>query len=310
MEKKKWLVIGAVFLLTLFSMTVALSAESPNTGEISKVIDSWFVTSGLSDNFRVKKVRLVSRRESTSARWLALEVQFVTASTNQDEEDRRFQYSIKEYRGIAGLTFPEKLFYKFVHVSGVPRTDAVVYLNVLENVYEILYDRKQKQIVFRESEGRFIRKSIALDKIIQPFPNRKAEVPISTGLAAWDVAPRVQNFLRDYFLSKNREAGLPPPQFILRPVETDYAAVDVQGIRKQVIVQGNYWEKLQISIELKDGPQGRQAVGVIDGYYAPGLGLRVPTSYTDMESEYHTQLEAFTDSLLHDLQRSLAAGGR
>ena len=88
-----------------------------------------------------------------------------------------------------------------------------------------------------------------------------------------------------------------------KPLEPDYAAVDVCGLRKVAIPSEDYWERFQISIELKVN----RVVCYADGWFSGGAGgSNPPSDYPyNMESKYKPQVEAFTNSLLRDMQQSL-----
>jgi hypothetical protein len=120
---------------------------------------------------------------------------------------------------------------------------------------------------------------------------------------------KVQQYLEDFFTRKNREANRPAPQFSLKPLESDYVGLDVQGVRQAVIGSRDYWEYLQISIELRGSPSFQRIVCYLDGGYAAGLGTRVPdmNTYTDFAKGYQADLERFADQLLRGLQEYLAS---
>jgi hypothetical protein len=278
-------------------------------GAIRGAVEGWIMADGLSESFEVQKLRWGSRADDPSAHWLKLELRFLTQGTDQDLEDRRFLRRLEEYRGTAGLTLPEALFYKLVHLSQIPRGDAYVAIGVLGRTFETLRDQNSGRIIFRETEERLIRRPLMLQGVVAPGPERKAEAPLRVGDSSDDLPRRVQLYLQDYFSLKNKAAGLKPPQVQLKPLEQDYVGMEVAGIRKVVVTDKNYWEQLQISIEIrKDGGEPR-AVCYLDGKYASGIGLRLPAAdaYTDMDPAYRLELERFVDALLRGLQEHLAS---
>lgn len=306
----RYSVLLAVFF-TLASISVASSADPHDTAQLVTVraeIERWLTDNGLSDTLKVEKIRWGARPDDASSQWLKLELRCITNETDPDQENRRIEERFKQFSGTAGLTLAEKLFYKFVHLSGVPRSNAVVHIAVLETNYSIFIDKQHGQLVIQQGVDRNIRQSVALGDFRQPHPTRKSETTLTATANPGDTAKRIQNFLREYFITQNLKSRLPPPQFVLRPLETDYAGLEVQGIKKQVLGQNSYWERLQISIEIKNGAQGRRAVCYLDGQYASGLGTRLPAAdaYTDMEPGFRVQLESFTATLLRTLQENLA----
>jgi hypothetical protein len=304
---------SALALAMFVSMVAPAFPNDPRSpealGATRGAVERWITADGLSESFEVQKLRWGTRADDPSAQWLKLELRFLTQGTDQDHEDQRFLCRLEEYQGTVGLPLPEALFYKLVHLAQIPRGDAYVAIGVLGRTFETLRDRNSGRIVFRETEDRLVRRPLMLQGVIAPGPERKAEASLRVGAGSDDLPRRVQRYLQDYFLLKNKTAGLKPPQVQLKPLEQDYVGMEVAGIRKVVVTDKNYWEQLQISIEIRNDGGERRAVCYLDGKYASGIGLRLPAAdaYTDMDPAFRPELEGFVDALLHGLQEHLAS---
>ncbi|MDJ0740367.1 MAG: hypothetical protein QNJ91_11655 [Gammaproteobacteria bacterium] len=293
------------------------SAGNPHSREgrtaIRGVIERWLAAEGLAQDLELQKLRWGPHADNPDAKWLKLELRFVSQGTNQDQENRRFQQLLERYRGIAGTSLPDRLFYKFLHASGVQRRDAYVAIGVLTRTFESRYDPTAGQLAFRETDDRLIRRSTLLRMPVQTAQVLRKPVGLGFGREDPDDLPRrIQHALQRFFLQHNQQAGLPPPQLTLKPLERWYAGIEVQGTRKLVLTDKNYWERLQVSIELHAEGDEVRAVCYLDGMYAAGLGSRLPAEdgYADMDPAYRPELERFVDALLHDLQADFAAGAQ
>jgi hypothetical protein len=306
-------ICAALALAVSMSMPAPAFGKDPRSTEalaaIRSAVERWIIADELSESFEVQKVRWGTRADDPSAQRLKLELRFVTQGTDQGLEDRRFLQRLKEYRGTAGVTLPEALFYKLVHVAQIPRADAYVAIGVLSRTFETLRDQDSGRIVFRETGDRLIRRPLMLQGSAEPGPERKAEASLRAGAGSNDVARRVQRYLQDYFSLKNRAAGLNPPQLHLKPIEQDYVGIEVEGIRRVVVTDKTYWEQLQISIEIRTDGAERRAICYLDGKYASGIGSRLPAAdaYTDLDPAFRPELERFVDTLLRGLQEHLAS---
>ena len=296
--------ILAVFVSMLASVSSNVALRSPEALVVIRdAFERWIMDDGLSQSLEVQKVRYGPRADNPSAQWLKLELRFITQNTDQDAEDRRFLEWLEEYRGKTGVTLPEAIFYKLVHAAQIPRADAYVTIKVVERDFETLRDQDAGRIVFRERPNRLIRQPLMLQGIVEPKPEHKAETPSRAGTASNDLSRRVERYLQDYFSLKNK-TGLDPPKVDTVDLEQDHVSIEVEGIKNVVLTGKDYWEQLQISIDIQvDG----RAVCYLDGKYATGIGGFLPAadSYKDMDMnpEFRQKLDRFGKTLKLDLQK-------
>ncbi|MCI0539708.1 MAG: hypothetical protein L0Z50_31250 [Verrucomicrobiales bacterium] len=293
--------------------TKAAEPRSPEAlASVRQGVERWIDASGLAESFEVQKLRWGARSDVRKSQWLKLELRFNSQDTDQNLEDARFRHRLDQYQGTAGWTLPETLFYKLVHLSGVPRSNACVAIHVLSTTVEILLDPATGHFEVREAAGRQTRRTVALPGIVPRSADRVAEVGLQAGGDIGDLPGRVQHYLTHFFVSRNQQVGLNPPRMTLKPLEPDYAGIEVAGIRRVVLTENEFWEQLQISIDLRRDGLGWRAVCHLDGKYASGRGGRLPNqdNYRDMDTDFRPAVERFIDVLLRGLQEHLASDSR
>jgi hypothetical protein len=301
--------------IALFALIVGptsnVMAADPQTREgratIASQLTQWLQADGLAQQIELQKLRWGSRIDNPLARWLKLELRFRAQSTDQAQEDRRFEQLLSQYQGVAGSDLPQTLFYKLAHAAGLPRGDLYVAIAILGRSLEVFLDRSSGQLLVRTADDRVIRRSVPL--VLTSLAGKAGANSVVLGgqNPSLELARQVQYVLSQYFERMNRLAGLPAPRLSLSPLEPNYSGIDVEGVRQLVITDKRYWERLQVSIELHQEAGQIRAVCYLDGKYAAGLGTRLPTddAYADMDPSYRTQLERFVASLLQKLQADL-----
>jgi hypothetical protein len=77
------------------------------------------------------------------------------------------------------------------------------------------------------------------------------------------------------------------------------------GFKQQIIRSHNYWERLQVSMELSSSADGWKLTCYFDGRYASGLGRRKPAedAYSDMDAAFRADLNTYATSVLSRLQQ-------
>jgi hypothetical protein len=304
---------GVWVLAWLLTAPFAWAADSHSPEALALVrssVDRWPQSRSLASAFELQKVRWARRADDPAAKWLKLELRFVTQDTDQDLEDRRFVDVLKQFQEANGTSLAESLLYKLVHLADVKRSDAQVSIAVLEHTYALERDPDSGRMIFGPTFIRQLRRTVALPGWAEVANSRRQQASVPGTVQPGVLRDLVESFLQDFFARKNSEAGLPAPQLLLKPLEPDFVGMEVFGIRKLVIPDSKFWEHLEISIDLDETAQGRRAVCHLDGGYAPGVfgwgGLPAADGYTDIMNEYRSDLERFADMLMRALQEHLA----
>jgi len=313
-----WLRWGSSCLLALAGLLGATSswaadAHAPETlARVRSAMDGWFQARGLAHAFELQKLRWGPRADDPAAQWLKLELRFLTEGTDQDHEDQRFAATLQQFQPSNDRSLAEALFFKLVHLADIPREDARITVAVLGDTFAVARERASGRLRFEPTSDRLARRAVQLPDLVDAVPAQRLRANVPGVIQASVLPDRVQRFLQDFFAHRNSEAHLPAPRLALKPLEPDYVGMEVAGIRRIVITGGDFWERLHVSIELRDTAQGRRAVCYLDGGYAPGLGLRLPAAdgYTDMSNKHQADLDRFADELMRGLQDHLARDGR
>jgi hypothetical protein len=292
-----------LWLSAALTMTTAGAAggQTVDAASTSARIGAWLSSSGLAKSLQIEKLRWAGRPDKAEERWLQLELRFVTTTTRRDEENQRFMQMARSYTGALDRGLAETLFYRLVNEAGVPRSRAAVYIIVLDQIYLIAYDAAEARLILQQGLTRDpLRVVVDLGSAGSVADSQRGSVALARDTT--DLPSRVQAFLRTYF------ATTPAVQVNLRPLESEFAGVDVEGLRARVLSGTRFWERLQISIELRAGPASRRAVCYIDGQYASGFGNNPPAreAFADMETRFASELERFTNQMLRELQAYLA----
>lgn len=313
-----WLRWGWSCLLALAVLLGAASAwtedvHTPETlARVRGAMDGWFQARGLAPAFELQKLRWGPRDNDPAAQWLKLELRFMPEGTDPDHEDQRFAAALQQFQRANATSLAEALFFKLVHLADIRRADARITVAVLGDTFAVVRDRASGRLRFEPTSDRQARRAVQLPGLADAVPPQRPQANVPGVIQEAALRDRVQRFLQDFFASRNSKARLPAPQVTLKPLEPDYVGMEVAGIRRIVITDGDFWERLQVSVELRDNAQGRRAVCYLDGGYAPGLGRRLPAAdgYTDMSNKHQADLERFADELMRGLQDHLARDSR
>jgi hypothetical protein len=312
-------------LLTILFLSVAMSSlasQGPCTEDSTSHTTSlrhWMETVALGDRLELEKLRWVSHLAGDSEKSrdaLQLDLRFLTEGSSQENEDSRFRDFLDGYSTTYGETVPERVFYKLVHECGISRQDAIVTIRIVRKDYVIFTDPATSELAVRTRADRGISKEVPLElpsHVATGQPSALSITPRTLDRRA--VATLIDSFLRDYFRAANRRANLPEPIFNPDDVENrdhDHVGFVVHGLKSQVLTSNNYWEEIELSIDLVQAPSGVKLVCHVDGYYAGGIGRKAPdeSAYEDMRRSYFPQLKTFTDGLLLQLQKHIEAGSQ
>jgi hypothetical protein len=311
--RKGWLV-GCLALLS----AMALHAQVGEPIELDAAraeVARWLSDNGLAAVLDVQRLAWTSPKNDSSRRRLQLDLGFRSEGGETPEAaSERFDRSFTAFRGAGQTDLAQALFYKLVHLAGVPRADAFVAIHVQDENFGIELDATQGRPVMRGDTGRtrLIRRSVGVPEYGSPGTSA-GRGGIALAAVGTELPRRVQRFLQTYFERSAADARRPAPRVELKPLEPNYAGIEVQGLRQFVLPAQPYWERLHVSIELQaDTGGGSRAVCYLDGRYAAGLGTRLPplTDYVDdMDPKFRSELERFADRLLLALQQELARGG-
>ncbi len=312
-------------LLTILFLSVAmisLASQGPCTEDLTFHTTSlrhWMETVTLGDSLELEKLRWVSHLVSDSGKSqdaLQLDLRFLTEGSSQEDEDSRFQDFLDGYSTTHGETVPERVFYKLVHECGIGQQDAIVTVRVVRKDYVIFIDPATSELAVRTRTDRGISKEVPLDLPSHAAIGQPATLSVTPrALDRRALTMLIDSFLRDYFRVANRRTNLPEPIFSPDDVENrdhDHVGFVVRGLKSQVLTSKNYWEEIELSIDLVQAPGGVKLICHVDAYYAGGIGSKAPdeSAYEDMRRSYFPQLKTFTDGLLLQLQRHIEAGGQ
>lgn len=107
-------------------------------------------------------------------------------------------------------------------------------------------------------------------------------------------------FLRDWFASRGGT---------LTVIKQDdhRILVRIDQLKGEVIQRERFWEYLKLNLILLEGIGSTTLYLMNDGYYAAGLGSRVPpdTDFKPIEQDYHGELTEYTDALATRIQQRL-----
>jgi hypothetical protein len=310
-----------MFILSAGPATVAAQAtrEPEALAPHKASLQRWLAQADLSKDLAVEKLRWDSHPAPDAAKnqeALRLELRFLTKDTDQAAEDKRFQQFLERYQTAYGETALERVFYKLIHECQVTRQEAAVTIRVIQKDYVLFFDPATADLRLQAKADRSIPKEVPLD-LSRSAATGRSQASLGT-LQATDrraLTGAIDGFLRDYFGAANHKANLPGPKFDPDDVQNrdhDHVGFVVRGIKSQVLTQRNYWEEIEISIDVVQAPSGLKLMCHIDGYYAGGIGSRLPDedAYEDMRKTYKGQLKTFADGLLLQLQRRIETGSQ
>lgn len=280
-------------------------------------LQRWLAQVDLSRDLKVEKLRWGSDpapKAAENQEALRLELRFLTNATDQNTEDKRFNQFLDRYQTAYGETALERVFYKLIHECQVGPQEAVITIRVVERDHVVFFDPATAELLMQFKADRSIPKEVPLQ-----LPRAASAGRLQTSLGTSNAPDRraltglIDSFVRDYFTAANRQAHLSGPKFAPDGVENrdrDHVGFIVSGIKSQVLTTKNYWEEIEISIDVVEAPSGLKLVCHIDGYYAGGVGSKLPDeeAYEDMRKGYQGQLQTFVDGFLSRLQNHIETG--
>jgi hypothetical protein len=309
-------ICASTVLILLLAVPLGIGAAqampSPDLQRATRIMQTWLNQTRISEHLELTKLRLNSPQSplvnDKDKRSLQLDLRFRGADTKPDEAVKQFTTFLNQYQAGKGVSLPETVFYQLIHSCDWPRDDAVVTFIVVEDRFDISLDPDSHELVFRETQQRGpVRQVINIPLLAASKAGGANQITVkSTKAPSADALPQeIENFLKGYFVEANRAAHLKDPEFSYEPQELDYLGLKVKGVKGQVLASDKYWEKLEISFELKPASDGQKVVCYLSGEYASGIFGRLPSD-DDYAAIDEAKLRDFTGNLLRKLQDHLS----
>jgi hypothetical protein len=295
--------VAAVGLLLLLSSVRLAEADSiPDAKALApkrKVIEQWVADAKLSDRLEVVKLRRSTHPDPAAddRQGVRLEFLFRTKENDESKADADFVAFMSAQSDAAGQPFADRCLYKLAHLLALRREDVSVHFNVSEVEYVVFFDSASRKVVTQRGPKRgAIRRTVSIIR----SPGTLAQTATVAGGEGRKLAQSIRSFIEASW----RAAGT---GVAFEPLEDDYLAFSVDGFKKQIIRSHDYWETLQVSIEMRPTASGWKLTCYFDGQYAAGLGSRRPSSeaYADMDADFRSDLNAYAMAILGRLQQHL-----
>jgi len=291
---------------------IAQPASPPDLPRTTRILQTWLDQTGLSEHLDLAKLRLSSPPSplvnDKDERSLQLDLRFREADSKPDEAAKQFTAFLNQYQAEKGVSLPEAVFYRLIHSCDWPRNDAVVSFIVVEDRFDISLYPDSHELRFRQTQQRGLVRQvidIPLPAASKAGGANQITVKSTRAPSAGALPQEIEDFLKRYFIEANRAAHLKDPEFSYEPQEPDYLGMKVKGLKGQVLASDKYWEKLEISFELKPAPDGDKVVCYLSGEYASGILGRLPSD-DDYAAIDEAKLRDFTGNLLYKLQDRLS----
>lgn len=273
------------------------------------LVANWLSGAALAERLEVVKLRRAphpdpARKDAPGVR---LELLYRTDERDEAKIEQDFVAFMTAQTDREGQPFAERTFYKATHLLGLPREDVSVHFHVSESEYVVFFDARQRKVVTQRAVKRgAIRRTVSINRP----PARAVKTTTVSGGADRALASSVRSFFERSWSAVAPPQGAPPVILTFEPLETDYVAFSVEGFKKQIVRGNNYWEKLQVSIEVNPTDAGWKLTCYFDGQYAAGLGPRKPADdgYSDMDGAHRADLNAYASNVLTRLQQHLEDG--
>jgi hypothetical protein len=296
------LLLFALCLFAAFSSQAQPTLDAAFLSQQRTLIEKWLEQTGLQKQFEVLKLRLGAHPDATAGDKSAyrLELRFRSQSSSESLNDANFDSFLSSQAQNMGQPFPAYCFYKFVNLIGVSRELASVHFNTLESEYMVYLDTSQ-QLVMQKATLRSLNRQVAS---IGLKTSKGNAVMIESTLASEDLARRIQSFLDSYLKGA---ASDPKPELVFKPKERASVRVVAYSMKGRVIRSHNYWEKLELSLELKPDGQKWEVACYYDGEYAANASKPPDAGAYDasMAKGFPTELNTYITGLLAELQKSL-----
>lgn len=289
----------------------AQPAPPPDLQPARRTLETWLVQTRLSEHLELTKLRLSpapsSQVNDADVKSLHLDLRFRATGDQTEDAVKQFTDFLRRYQAANGVSLPGTVFYKLIHSCDWPRSDAVVTFIVIEDKFDVSLDPGSRELAFRQTQQRGTVRGVI--DIPLPAGNKASgtnQVTLKSAAASASVLPRqIEEFLSTYFVEANRTAHLKDPDIKYEPQEPDYVGMKVKGVKGQVLPANKYWEKLEISFELKPAAEGQKVVCYLSAEYASGLFGRLPSD-DDYSAIDEAMLRDFTSNLLRKLQDHLS----
>jgi hypothetical protein len=289
----------------------AQPAPPPDLQPARRALETWLEQNRLSEHLELAKLRLSPvpspQVNDPDEKSLHLDLRFRAADNKTDDAIKQFTGFLNQYQAANGVSLPETVFYKLIHSRDWPRSDAVVTFIVVEDRFNVSLDPGSGELVFHQTQQRgTVRQVIDIPLLAGNKAAGANQVTLKSSSVSAIVLPQqIEKFLSNYFVETNRTAQLKDPDIKYEPQEPDYVGMKVKGVKSQVLPANNYWEKLQISFELKSAPEGQKVVCYLSAEYASGLFGKLPSD-DDYSAIDEARLRDYTSNLLRKLQDHLS----
>lgn len=289
------------------------TGQAPSHSDLSadrKILDDWLQASGLSKDFEILKLRSVTPagEGASAASEMKLELRFLPAGFDEMQEETRFQQFLRGYEAKHLEALPEKLFYKFVQLEGVPRRNASLHFHVLAADYSVFWDPGVRSLVMQRGTDKMVRVPIQVSPSLAAGVGGRLNAPLNTPTESdvRKISSAIQQFLEHYYREANRKSGLPTLLLHADSSEDDSVRMEVAGIKGEILKADNRWEKIGVWVEIKQLDNHWKLVLYLNAWIAAGLGTRPPTGYEeDAERQHRAELELYGRDLLSKIRESL-----
>lgn len=301
--------VAAIALAAASGGRNSLVAEEAGPNQLHEAaLQRWLESSKLSASWKLQPVRR-SSHPSGSGEVPTLDLVFADVpSESERQQEERFQAFLARYQAENGLSFPDKIFHKFIGTFELSRQNAAVHLHVATGDFVTFVDPKAHELVFRSDPRRAARKSELL-KFPLPATTRTLSAHLGAGVSAPELVQKIRALLEDYFKQEYRKAGLRP----LDPVpdcDSNHMGLTLFGLRGEVMTDGSVWEKVVINVDMVPEADGLLLTSYIDGFYAGGvIWGRLPSDYPfNMEPANAPQLSYFSQKIFDKIKQWLTKG--
>ena len=300
---------AATYLVRAFSMLVGIlvttgAAQSCPSGEplLEKVrseistLEGWLTSVGLGNRLEVIRVRCAPHpsQDATPSDAFRLESRWITNKPTRDEALAEFLEFNSQFARANGQGLGEKLFFRFIHDTGVHLDSSAAHIHVLGKDFA----------TFMATNGRVITVDSALRMVVEDThvsTNSFTSLP----LTARPAQSKLVGVRRpDNALVVNMLTSRYGTNFRQQVSKLGFIEFKVENLRGVIVPNERFWERLQGTLTLV--PEGDALLLRLhmDGRFAVGLGDRRPSDgeFQDMEPRYAERLTYYAKELLTELQ--------
>jgi hypothetical protein len=236
-----------------------------------------------------------------------LNVEFTHGSIRSGLEElkRGFGFSPQSYKRPVLSLEQERIFEQDPDSPALPRDLSVQYTFAVEPRQEEPWAFILNRLPYVEDAERAPERVAAVDaaRIFAEDEkiNRLPRSPLVNGaIHIPDAQERSLTFLKEWFAKRG---GL----LTVLKRDDNRLLVRVDHLRGEVIRQEKFWEYLNVNLILIMDQNQTKLYLMEDGYYAAGIGARVPpdASFASMEHDYYSNLAQYTEALATEIEQNL-----